>query len=286
MRPLTMSIIVKPLSSALGAEIQGVDLRHDLSPEIVSQIVGAFSEHLVILFRDQELSEQRQLRFAGYLGEIGRRSLPPDQWPEGRDHNPAIMLISNIREKGQLIGSLPDGELWFHHDMCYVEAPPKATLLYAVEVPTQGGNTRFANMYKAYDALSDATKQRIGGLKALQIYDYKTTEKVDLEGDISQISHHHQPVALTHPVTQRRALYVNPLMTARIEGVPSQESDALLEELLRFAKSPEMIYEHRWRPGDLLMWDNLSSCHARTDFSASERRLLRRCTLVGAPLTG
>ncbi|MDA2932876.1 TauD/TfdA family dioxygenase [Acidobacteria bacterium AH-259-D05] len=279
-----MSIVVEPLSSALGAEIRGVDLRHDLSLEIVSQIVDAFSEHLVILFRDQELTEEQQLHFAGYLGEIGQRSLPRDQWPEGRDHNPAIMLISNIREKGKLIGSLPDGELWFHHDMCYVEAPPKATLLYAVEVPAQGGNTRFANMYKAYDALSDTVQEKISGQKALQIYDYKTTEKVDLEGDISQIAHYLQPVAITHPITKRKALYVNPLITARIEGLPSQESDALLEELLRFTKSPEMIYEHRWRPGDLLVWDNLCSCHARTDFSSFERRLLRRCTLLGLPL--
>ena len=279
-----MSKIIKPLSSALGAEIRGVDLRHDLSAELVSQIAQAFSEHLVILFRDQELSEEQQLRFAGRLGELGRRSLPRDQWPEGPDHNPSIMLISNLREKGKLIGSLPDGELWFHHDMCYVEAPPKATLLYAVEVPTRGGDTRFANMYKAYEALSDTTKQRIGGLKALQIYDYKTTEKVDLEGDISQIPHYFQPVAITHPLTERKALYVSPLMTARIEGVPSRESEALLEELLRFTEQPEMIYQHRWRPGDLLMWDNLSSCHARTDFSSTERRLLRRCTLLGAPL--
>ena len=278
-----MSIVVEPLSSALGAEIQGVDLRQDLSPETVSQIAQAFSEHLVILFCDQDLTEDQQLGFAGYLGELGRRSLPPDQWPEGPDHNPAIMLISNLREEGKLIGSLPDGELWFHHDMCYVQSPPKATLLYAVEVPTEGGNTRFANMYKAYEALSDTIKQRIKGLKALQIYDYKTTEKVNLEGDISQIGHYLQPVAITHPVTRRKALYVNPLMTARIEGVPSPENDALLEELLGFTRSPELIYEHRWRPGDLLMWDNLCSCHARTDFSSAERRLLRRCTLLGTP---
>ena len=153
-----MSIVVEPLSSALGAEIRGVDLRHDLSPEIRSQIVDVFSEHLVMLFRDQELTEELQFHFAGYLGEIGQRSLPQDQWPEGRDHNSAIMLISNIREKGKLIGSLPDGELWFHHEMCYVKAPAKVTLLYPVEVPAQGGNTRFANMYKAYDALSNTVK--------------------------------------------------------------------------------------------------------------------------------
>lgn len=281
-----MTLVVTPLSSALGAEIRGVDLRDELSPEVVSQIADAFSEYAVILFRNQQITEEQQLRFARYLGEVGQRSLPRDQWPEGQEHNPEIMLISNIRENGQLIGSLPDGELWFHHDMCYVEAPPKATLLYAVEVPSQGGETRFANMYKAYDVLSETTKQKISGLKALQIYDYTTTGKVDLGKDISQIKHHFQPVAITHPITQRRALYVNPLMTAKIEGVSSEESDALLDELLHFVEKPEMIYEHRWHPGDLLMWDNLCSCHARTDFSSSERRLLKRCTLLGASLSG
>lgn len=109
------------------------------------QIIGAFYEHGVILFRNQELTEDQQLRFARYFGELGERSLPRDRWPEGADHNPKIMLISNIRKKGKPIGSLPDGELWFHHDMCYVQSSPKATFLYAVEVPTEGGNTRFAN---------------------------------------------------------------------------------------------------------------------------------------------
>jgi taurine dioxygenase len=279
-----MSMTIEPLSSAIGAEIRGVDLRDNLSGDLATQIIGAFYEHGVILFRNQELTEDQQLRFAGHFGELGERSLPRDRWPEGVDHNPKIMLISNIRKKGKPIGSLPDGELWFHHDMCYVQSPPKATFLYAVEVPTEGGNTRFANMYKAYDAISETTKSRIKGCKALQIYDYKTTGKVDTEGDISKIAHYFQPVGITHPVNKRKALYVNPLMTAQIEGLPKQESDSLLEELFRFKDCPEMIYEHVWRSEDLLVWDNLSSCHARTDFSSTERRLLRRCTVLGDPL--
>jgi len=279
-----MSITIEPLSSAIGAEIRGVDLRDTLSGDVVTQIIGAFYEHGVILFRNQELTEDQQLRFAGHFGELGERSLPRDRWPEGADHNPKIMLISNIRKKGKPIGSLPDGELWFHHDMCYVQSPPKATFLYAVEVPTEGGNTRFANMYRAYDAIPDTTKSKIDGRKALQICDYKTTGKVDIEGDISKITHYFQPVAITHPVTKRKALYVNPLITARIEGLSSPEGDSLLEELLRFKDDPEMIYEHVWHSGDLLVWDNLCSCHARTDFASTERRLLRRCTVLGEPL--
>ncbi|TDI09904.1 MAG: TauD/TfdA family dioxygenase [Acidobacteria bacterium] len=231
-----MSITIEPLSSAIGAEIRGMDLRDTLSGDVVMQIIGAFYEHGVILFRNQELTEDQQLRFARYFGELGERSLPRDRWPEGADHNPKIMLISNIRKKGKPIGSLPDGELWFHHDMCYVQSPPK------------------------------------------------TTGRVDIEGDISKITHYFQPVAITHPVTKRKALYVNPLITARIEGLSRPESDSLLEELLRFKDDPEMVYEHVWHSGDLLVWDNLCSCHARTDFASTERRLLRRCTVLGEPL--
>ena len=194
------------------------------------------------------------------------------------------MLVSNVRENGVPIGSLRDGEMWFHHDMSYTEAPYKGTMLYGIEIPSVGGNTLFANMYKAYDRLSEATKERIRGMRALHVYDFALRERVDVAGDISGYKHRIQPVAVTHPVTGRKALYVNPLITARIEDTPADESEKLLDELFEFARDDRLIYEHVWRPGDLLMWDNWCSCHARTDFSEAERRLLRRCTILGQPL--
>jgi taurine dioxygenase len=192
------------------------------------------------------------------------------------------MLVSNIRKDGKPIGSLPDGEMWFHHDMCYVAEPHKGTFLYAIEVPNTGGNTRFTNMYKAYDCLPRALKEKLKGRTTLQVYDYMTTVQPDIDGDMSNIHHYTQPIFITNPESGRKALYVNRLMTARIDGLPRDESDAILEELFDIVERPEHVYEHKWTPGDLVMWDNLCSCHARTDFPADQTRLLRRCTVEGS----
>lgn len=279
-----MGVTVTPLSGALGAEVRGVDASAPLDSATIAEITDAWHEHIVLLFRDQNLTEDAQLRFAAQFGKVGERSRPAERRPEGADYNAAIMLISKIRENGVPIGSLPDGELWFHHDMSYVEAPHKGTFLYAIEVPSAGGHTRYANMYKAYDALPVETKRRIEGRKALQIYDFTMTEPLDPDCDIDKYTHRFQSVAISHPMTGRKALYVSPLMTTRIEGMTRAESDALLEELLSFTAREDFIYEHVWRPGDLVMWDDWCSTHARTDFPASERRLMRRCTILGQPL--
>jgi taurine dioxygenase len=275
---------IRPLSDALGAEIRGIDLSKPLDDATVAAIEAAWQEHIVLLFRDQDLGIDEQVSFAENFGVVGTRSRPAERRPEGADYNAAIMLVSNVKKDGQYIGSLPDGEMWFHHDMCYDPAPHKGTFLYAMELPSSGGNTLFANMYAAYDKLSDETKVRLKGLTALQIYDFATREVVDISGDIAQYKHCVQPVTVTHPVTGRRALYVNPLITARIEDMPDDESRVLLDELFGFADDKSIVYEHEWRLGDVLMWDNWCSCHARTDFPATDRRMLRRCTIKGQPL--
>ena len=275
---------IRPLSDALGAEIRGVDLSQPLDADTVAAITDAWHEHIVLLFRDQDIDTDRQIVFAEHFGDVGVRSRPAERRPEGADYNASIMLVSNVKKDGKYIGSLPDGEMWFHHDMCYDKAPHKGTFLYAMELPSTGGNTQFANMYAAYDKLSDDMKQRVQGQRALQIYDFATRETVDISDDISKYKHEIQPVTITHPVTGRRALYVNPLITARIEDMAEHESRAMLDELFAFADDPSIAYEHEWRLGDLMMWDNWCSCHARTDFPASERRMLRRCTVKGQPL--
>jgi len=275
---------ILPLSPTIGAEIRGVDLSQPLDDRTVSAIKVAWHDHIVLLFRDQDIDTEQQIAFAEHFGDVGTRSRPAERRPEGADYNASIMLVSNVKKDGAYIGSLPDGEMWFHHDMCYDRAPHKGTFLYAMELPSTGGNTLFANMYAAYEVLSDETKERIKGQRALQIYDFATREVVDISGDIAKYKHEIQPVAITHPVTGKKALYVNPLITARIEDWPEDESRALLDELFTFGENPDIIYEHEWREGDLIMWDNWCSCHARTDFPASERRMLRRCTVKGQPL--
>ncbi len=279
-----MNLDITPISEALGAEVAGLDLREPLDAATVAAIEDAWHEHIVLAFRDQDLDEDAQLRFAAQFGALGERARPPERRAEGAGYNAAIMLVSNVRENGVPIGSLRDGEMWFHHDMSYAEAPYKGTMLYGIEIPSVGGNTLFANMYKAYDRLSEATKERIRGMRALHVYDFALRERVDISGDISCYKHRTQPVAVTHPVTGRKALYVNPLITARIEDTPVEEGARLLDELFEFTRDEGLIYEHAWRPGDLLMWDNWCSCHARTDFPEIERRMLRRCTILGQPL--
>lgn len=275
---------IVPLSQTIGAEVRGVDLGRPLDAATRQALEAAWQKHIVLLFRDQDLDQDAQIAFASQFGEVGSRARPVDRRPEGADYNASIMLVSNAKENGKYIGSLPDGEMWFHHDMCYDRAPHKGTFLYAMELPSTGGNTLFANMYEAYDRLPEATRARIRGLAALQIYDYATRETVDISDDISKYKHFVQPLSVTHPVTGRRALYVNPLMTARVENLPEPESRDLLAELFAFADNSEIVYEHVWRKGDLMMWDNWCSTHARTDFPASELRMLRRCTIKGQQL--
>ncbi len=270
------SVSARPLSAALAAEIIGVDLSRPIDDPTFAQIRDAWHEHLVILVRDQELSEEDQVRFAEKFG-------PPAviHTKQFVRNHPAVMLISNIREDGKPIGALPDGEMQFHTDQCHQERPAMASMLYAIEVPRAGGNTLFANGYMAYEALPAAIKQRIEGRKALNAYDYDTAAMKRGTRIAEGVPSYVHPVVRTHPATGRKALYVNRLMTVRIEGMPAQESDDLLDALFEHQERCEFIYEHVWRPGDLLMWDNRCTLHARTDFSAHERRLMRRVTILG-----
>jgi taurine dioxygenase len=266
----------RPLSAALGAEIAGVDLRRPLDDQTFEQILAAWHQHLVILLRNQELTEEDQVRFAERFGPPA--VIHTKQYI--RTH-PAVMLISNIREDGEPIGALPDGEMQFHTDQCHQERPAMASMLYAIEVPSVGGNTLFANGYNAYETLPAEIKRRIDGRKALNAYDYHTAAMKRGTRLVQGVPFYIHPVVRTHPATGRRALYVNRLMTARIEDMPEAESDELLQLLFDHQERREFIYEHVWRPGDLVMWDNRCTLHARIDFSPGERRLLRRVTILG-----
>ena len=266
----------RPLSPALGIEIIGIDLREPLDERTCAQLREAWHENLVILLRNQHLSEDDQVRFAETFG-------PPAviHTPQFATKNPAVMLISNIRQDGKLIGALPDGEMQFHSDQCYQERPAMASMLYAIEVPSKGGNTLFANAYMAYATLPEHIKRRIDGRRALNAYDYDTAATKRGTKIADGVPYYAHPVVRTHPATGRKALYVNRLMTVRIEDMPEEESNELLGFLFDHQEQRQFIYEHVWRVGDLLMWDNRCALHARTDFSADERRLMRRVTILG-----
>jgi taurine dioxygenase len=268
------AMAIRPLSPAIGVEVVGVDLSAPLDDARFAAIRRAWEENCVVLFRGQALTDQQQLAFASRFGT-----------PATVNRDGGVLYISNIRENGQLIGSLPDGEMHFHSDQCYVERPAMATMLYAMEIPSKGGNTLFANGFRAYDTLPDTLKAKLTGKRALNAFDHNgsyggstTLRSTNMRPGVKQYAH---PVFRTHPAVGRKSLYVNRLMTQDIIGLPDEESDAILNFLFEHIERPEFVYEHVWTVGDLILWDNRSCCHARTDFSAAERRKLRRVTVQG-----
>jgi taurine dioxygenase len=272
---------IVPLSRHIGAEIRGLDLRTRPDEPTVAAIYQAWLDHLVLIFPDQKLEQEDLLRVTGYFGEVNHVHRPPKYFPAGFSKIlPNIMMISNIRENGEPIGALPDGEMLFHHDMIHAEVPSKATLLYSVEVPSHGGDTLFASGYAAYDTLDPTIKARLEGRLARHSYNFGSMKRDDAYGTgaVAEMVH---PVFRTHDDTKRKALYVNRLMTVGIEGLEEAESDEVLEALFDHAERPEFVYTHKWRVGDLLLWDNRCSTHARTDFPATERRLMLRTTVKG-----
>jgi taurine dioxygenase len=272
---------VVPLTRHIGAEIRGLDLRTRPDDDTVRAIYQAWLDHLVIVFPGQNLAQEDLVRVTGYFGQIGALGRPPKYFPKGYSKLlPGIMLISNIRENGEPIGALPDGEMMFHHDMIHAEVPSKGTLLYSVEIPSHGGNTLFASGYAAYDTLDRAVRDKLEGRLAQHHYNYGSTQKGDGRGTEAFGESTH-PVFRTHEDTGRKAVYVNRLMTVGIVGMSREESEPLLNAVFDHAEKREFVYEHVWRLGDLLLWDNRCSSHARTDFPATERRLMLRTTVQG-----
>lgn len=276
-----MAFEVRRLSPNTGAEILGVDLSQDQDTETVAALNRAWLDHLVLLFRNQKLTPQRLTEITGMFGTLGGLARPKEYRTSGHHALPdGVMLISNIRENGEPIGALPDGEMMFHHDMLHAEVPHKATMLYAVEIPSTGGNTLFANGYAAYETLPADVREPLEGRKAFHHYNYGSTQKGDNRGTPAFAESVH-PVFRTHDDTGRKAVYVNRLMTEGVVDMDKDMSDPLLSAVFDHAERPEFVYEHVWQLGDLLLWDNRCSMHARTDFPGTERRLMWRTTITG-----
>ena len=274
---------VASLSKALGAEITEIDLRQPQDDAAVAAIRKAFDDNIFVVFRGQELSEEDQLRAAGYFGKVFIRRKPAAGLtnPGGQWETP-FMLVTNIVENGKAIGVFGDGEMWFHHDTSYYPEPHRATLLYSMKLPSWGGNTCFSNMYKAYENIPRPLRDKLEGKKVLQVHDYKRRERLDLDKiDLNAVRHQWQPIFITHPATGRKSLYISRLMSARIEGLSKDESEDALEQLFEISEDPTIVYEHEWKLGDLVIWDNWCSIHARKDFPRDQPRLMRRLTIEG-----
>ena len=271
-----MAISVEQLSSAIGARLTGIDLSSGLEDRVMREIRQAWLNHFVVVIPGQDVSGEDQIAFTEWFGP--RQEVRTVKIVEDGPQN--FMYVANKRVDG-MDGVLPEGEMQFHTDQCYYETPSRATILYALEVPVEGGNTKFANAYRAYESLSDDMKERLKGLKAHNVYDYDANPTIKTKESAPNAPHYEHPVVIRHPETEREVLYVNRLMTDHIVGIDRAESDAILEELFETLEDPKYSYEHVWAPGDLVIWDNLCTLHARTWFDPSMARVLRRTTVAG-----
>ncbi len=274
---------VIPSGQALGAEIQDVDLK-SLGDRDFAAIHRAWLDHLVILFRGQRLADEDLIAFSRRFGDLdwapvqetGRRFV------EG---HPEIYVVSNVVENGVPIGSLGAGEAVWHTDMSYFPDPPKASMLYALEVPPAGGNTYFCGMYGAYDLLPDALKSRILGLRLKHDGTYNSGGYVRqgvaaVDDPLTSPGVYH-PLVCTHPETGRRALYLGRRRNAYIGGLALAESEALLDELWSYATRDELTWHNQWQVGDVVLWDNRCAMHRRDPFDPGTRRILHRTQIKG-----
>jgi taurine dioxygenase len=278
---LASEIVVEKLAPHFAARITGIDWSKPVDKALLSEIHLAFAEYSVLCFPSQRLGSQDQQRFASCFGQVDGAFRQRSNGDVSRSKKRGVMLVSNIRKNGKPIGSLPDGEMFFHSDGSHRNKPYRATTLYGIKIPSVGGQTMFSDLRAAYDALSRDMKNRIENLKARHIYDYGSTlrdenKEIETNSDYPNALH---PLVKTHPVSGRRTLYLSRLMTRWVEGLDRTESDELLEFLFDHAEQPEFIYSHKWTPDDLLIWDNRCLNHARTDFPKEETRLLRRYTV-------
>ena len=279
-----MTIAVTPISNALGASITGIDLSKPLGDDAFGIVHSAMLEHLVLVFPDQELTDEEQVEFTLRFGDLPDRGVHSRGTKADDQLHKSVMLVSNIRENGEVIGSIPDGEMFFHTDGSYEEAPYRYTLLYAIEVPKNGGDTLFANMYAAYETLPDDLKELLADIDAEHGFyagpDVTEEMRIALRVTGHSGSARH-PALIRHEESSRTVLYVSRMLTRRLIGLGEDRGRDLLFRLFDHSERAENVYRHVWTPGDLVMWDNRCTNHARTDFSAGERRLLRRTTCQG-----
>jgi taurine dioxygenase len=271
-----MMFDVIPLSAHVGAEIRGLDLTHDVEPAVAADLYAAWLKHHVLVFREQKLSADDQRRFTALFGDIQ----PPRSRPGQRDPNNPVLYIANATIDGQR-GELPEGDMQFHADQCYYENPAKGAVLYALEIPSRGGNTLFASTIAGFDSLPHELREQALRLQVLFLYDYEKNANRKAPSDWAGAPRYVHPAVVLHPEIRKPTLLVNRLMADSIVGMPREQGDPLLERLCEANERPEHVYEHEWQVGDLLIWDNRATLHARTDFDPAERRVLRRLALRG-----
>ncbi len=268
----TDDLTTRPLTEVLGVEIREVDLRGPLTTAMVTRLRREFEERSLLLFRDQELSEEDQRRAVASLGPLSTTLLP--QAADNPDNPaPRSFYLSNAYADGR-------GELRPHSDHCFLDRPLWGISLYAHAAPEQGGETIFTSAVAACQKLPADLRAALTGRLAEHVYQPRERLGDDVrDPTLSESLAARHPVIWDHPVTGRPVLYVNPWMTRAIVGVEPEESQTLIAALMEVLTDPSISYRHSWRPGDFLIWDNIALLHARTAYDQAEPRLLHRLQL-------
>ena len=281
--PPAATLRVVPTGGGLGAEITGIDLRR-IDDATFAAIRQAFVAHQVLLFRGQRLSDDDLIAFSRRFGALDWAPIQENgrRFVEGK---PEIYVVSNVIENGVAIGSLGAGEAVWHTDMSYLEDPPMASMLYAVEVPPRGGNTGFCSMYGLYDVLPEALQRRIAPLRIKHDGTYNSggylREGVAASDDPRTSPGAIHPLVCLHPDSQRRCLYLGRRRNAYIVGLELADSEALLDELWSYTQRNDLTWYNTWRVGDLVFWDNRCTMHRRDPFDPAERRIMHRTQIKG-----
>ena len=280
-----MALKLRKLSYALGAEVCGVDVAKPMSEAAFGDIYRAFLENGILLFRNQDITRSQHIEFSRRFGELDRHeALPRDRHPQ----YPELLMVTNEpKPDGSPSDTQYTGRQW-HSDMSFTTAPSLGSLLKSYAVPDVGGDTLFANMYRAYDALSAGMKKLIADLHGVHL---SGTRKIanEVTGVVRAEEQKRinppvaQPVVRVHPETGRKALYIGEKVK-RFDGMTEEESQPLIEYLVRHATRPEFVYRHPWRKNDILAWDNRCVMHqALGDFDETQLRHMERTTVLGTP---
>ena len=285
----TVPVEVVPSGFALGAEIRGVDARKALAPETAAALREAWKQHFVLLFRGQTgLTDEQLIAFTEVFGPLqdAPNSEVTADFGSFRDVPKEVTIISNIEVDGRPIGALGAGEADWHTDMSFIEEPPAGSCLYAIEVPPAGGNTAFTNMHRALDTLDSDTANAVK--EAWCVHDESLTSTgaqrrgVPEVTDVRETPGARHPVLRTHPDTGRKALFLGRRRNAWLVGFDVEESERLLDRLWTHAADQGHVWEHRWRAGDIVLWDNRAVMHRRDPFDPATRRLMHRTQVAGS----
>ena len=284
-----MTINIIPLDAPLGAEIQGLDLTAPISAENAAALRLAWLDHKVLLFRGQQLTYQEQIAFSRIFGELEAPVMKLLKYTKGTGQKsevpPEITIVSNIKENGKPIGQLGNEEAYWHTDSNFVEEPPSGSILHAIKIPPKGGNTSFMDMVAVFEILPKNLRNEIEGRSCKHDPSLSSTgmRRADYDEvtDVSKSLGPDHPLVRIHPETKRQALFIGRRLNAYIVGLSVKESEDLLDRLWDHTVRQSCVYEHVWRVGDLLIWDNRCVMHRRDGFGDQHRRLMHKTVLKG-----